>query len=147
MGQPLRSLARVTEEVAGGATEVAVPHADRQDEVGALARSIVVFQQAIARNAELNRTIADDVKAREERDGHIRTAVESFRTSVEQALGARASETLTGEFHQGQTAGRELRQMRTPRAWIATPFAGEARSMRCWGNLAPARSTSSSARR
>ena len=29
---------------------------------------------------------------------------------VEQALGTRASETLTAEFHQGQPAGQELRQ-------------------------------------
>jgi methyl-accepting chemotaxis protein len=94
--QPLRNIARVTEEVAGGATGVTIPHAGRQDEVGALARSIVVFQQAIERNAELNRTIAEDVKAREERNAHIRAAVESFRTSVEQALGAvaRNAETM-----------------------------------------------------
>jgi len=96
VAQPLRRLARVTEEVAAGATGVPVPHADRQDEVGALARSIVAFQQAVDRNAELNRTIAEDVKAREERNGHIRAAVESFRVSVAQALGAvaRNAETM-----------------------------------------------------
>jgi methyl-accepting chemotaxis protein len=88
VARPLRNLARVTEEVAGGATAVTIPHSDRQDEVGALARSIVVFQQAVERNAELNRTVAADVKAREERNTHIRSAVESFRVSVEQALGA-----------------------------------------------------------
>ena len=71
-----------------GATDVTIPHAGRQDEVGALARSIVIFQQAIERNAELNRTIAEDVKAREERNAHIRSAVEGFRASVEQSLGA-----------------------------------------------------------
>ena len=96
VARPLRNITRVTEEVAGGATGVTIPHANRQDEVGALARSIVVFQQAIERNAELNRTIAEDVQAREERNPHIRTAVESFRTSVEQALGAvaRNAETM-----------------------------------------------------
>ena len=61
---------------------------DRQDEVGALARSIGVFQQAMRRNAELNRTVADEIKAREARNAHIESAVESFRVSVEQALGA-----------------------------------------------------------
>ncbi len=96
VARPLRNITRVTEEVAGGATGITIPHANRQDEVGALARSIVVFQQAIERNAELNRTIAEDVQAREERNLHIRTAVESFRTSVEQALGAvaRNAETM-----------------------------------------------------
>jgi methyl-accepting chemotaxis protein len=96
VARPLRNITRVTAEVAGGATGVTIPHANRQDEVGALARSIVVFQQAIERNVELNRTIAEDVKAREERNLHIRTAVESFRVSVEQALGAvaRNAETM-----------------------------------------------------
>src|SRR5436305_5234015 len=87
VARPLRNITRVTQEVAGGATGITIPHANREDEIGALARSIVVFQQAIERNAELNRTIAEDVKAREERNAHIRTAVEAFRVSVEQALG------------------------------------------------------------
>jgi methyl-accepting chemotaxis protein len=96
VARPLREIARVTEQVAGGATGVAIPNADRQDEVGALARSIVIFQQAMERNAELNRTIADDVKAREARNAHIQNAVESFRVSVEQALAAvgRNAETM-----------------------------------------------------
>src|ERR1043165_183212 len=95
VARPLRHITRVTEEVAGGATGITIPHANRQDEVGALARSIVIFQQAIERNAELNRTVAEDVKAREERNAHIRTAVESFRASVEQALGAVAHNAET----------------------------------------------------
>jgi methyl-accepting chemotaxis protein len=96
VARPLREIARVTEQVAGGATGVAIPNADRHDEVGALARSIVIFQQAMERNAELNRTIADDVKAREARNAHIQSAVESFRVSVEQALTAvgRNAETM-----------------------------------------------------
>jgi methyl-accepting chemotaxis protein len=86
--RPLADITRVTEKVAGGATGVVIPNADRQDEVGALARSIVIFQQAMERNAQLNRTIADDVKARETRNAHIEHAVESFRVSMEQALQA-----------------------------------------------------------
>jgi methyl-accepting chemotaxis protein len=85
--RPLAEITRVTEAVAGGA-DVAVPHAGRHDEVGALARSIGVFQDAMRRNAELNRTVAEEIKAREARNAHIEQAVESFRVSVEQALGA-----------------------------------------------------------
>jgi methyl-accepting chemotaxis protein len=105
VARPLRNIAHVTEQVAGGATGIVIPHAQRHDEVGALARSIVVFQQAMERNAELNRTIADDVQAREARNAHIQTAVESFRVSVEQALRAvgrnaekmrTTAQTLTG---------------------------------------------------
>ena len=102
--RPLAEITRVTEAVAGGA-DVTVPHAGRHDEVGALARSIGVFQEAMRRNAELNRTIADEVKAREARNRHIENAVETFRVSVEQSLGAvgqnaemmrTTAQTLTG---------------------------------------------------
>jgi methyl-accepting chemotaxis protein len=85
--RPLAEITSVTEAVAGGA-DVSVPHVGRHDEVGALARSISVFQKAMLRNAELNRTVADEVAAREARNAHIEQAVESFRLSVEQALGA-----------------------------------------------------------
>ena len=67
VARPLAAITRVTEQVAGGDTSIAVPCAERNDEVGALARSIGVFQSAMARNAELNRTIAEEVKAREAR--------------------------------------------------------------------------------
>jgi methyl-accepting chemotaxis protein len=92
--RPLAEITRVTEAVAGGA-DVVVPHVGRQDEVGALARSIGVFQEAMRRNAELNRTVADEIKAREARNSHIENAVESFRVSVEQALGAVGSNAET----------------------------------------------------
>ena len=84
--RPLADITRVTGAVAGGATGVAIPNADRRDEVGALARSIVIFQQAMERNAELNRTVAEEAKAREARTQHIERAVEAFRVSAEHAL-------------------------------------------------------------
>jgi methyl-accepting chemotaxis protein len=102
--RPLAEITRVTEAVASGA-DVTVPHVGRHDEVGALARSIGVFQQAMRRNAELNRTVADEIKGREARNTHIENAVESFRVSAEQALGAvgrnaeimrTTAQTLTG---------------------------------------------------
>ena len=51
----LREITRVTETVAGGAAGVAIPYVGRHDEIGALARSIGVFQQAMRRNEELQR--------------------------------------------------------------------------------------------
>jgi methyl-accepting chemotaxis protein len=86
--RPLAHITRVTEQVAGGTTGIAIPNAERQDEVGALARSIVIFQQAMERNAELNRTVAEDAKARDAHTLHIESAVDAFRVSVEQSLHA-----------------------------------------------------------
>ena len=85
--RPLAEITRVTEAVTVG-SDVTVPHIRRHDEIGALARSIGVFQEAMRRNTELNRAVADEVAAREARNTHIENAVESFRCSVEQALGA-----------------------------------------------------------
>jgi methyl-accepting chemotaxis protein len=88
VARPLAAITRVTGQVAAGATGVAIPNTDRNDEVGALARSIAIFQQAMERNTELNRTVAEDAKAREARNTHIENAVESFRGTVEQMLAA-----------------------------------------------------------
>ena len=90
VARPLGDITRVTGEIAGGAADVVIPYVERHDEVGAVARSIRVFQQAMERNAELNRTIADEASEREARNAGIERAVESFRVSVEQTLGIAA---------------------------------------------------------
>src|ERR1043166_9370221 len=66
VARPLAQIARVTEAVAAG-TAVDIPFGDRHDEVGALARSIEVFQQAMRRNDELTRTIIDEAQTRAKR--------------------------------------------------------------------------------
>jgi methyl-accepting chemotaxis protein len=86
VARPLAEITRVTEQVAQGAAGVVVPHAGRHDEIGALARSISIFQQAMTHNAELNNTVAEEKASREARNAHIEGAVESFRISVEQSL-------------------------------------------------------------
>src|SRR5438093_11411980 len=59
VARPLAEITRVTEQVAAG-TEVAIPYGVRRDEIGALARSIAVFQHAMHHNKELNATISKD---------------------------------------------------------------------------------------
>lgn len=49
---PLTSLTRTTSVLAGGGTDVAVDHVDRQDEIGELARAMLVFKQNIIRENE-----------------------------------------------------------------------------------------------
>ncbi len=86
IARPLSAITATTERVAGGDFELAVPHAARSDEVGALARAIEVFKQAMRHNQELNRKIADEAAGREARARHIEATVESFRGSVDQVL-------------------------------------------------------------
>ena len=56
--RPLAAITRVTEQVAEGDT-VAIPYGSRSDEIGALSRSITVFQQAMCRNVDLNRSVIE----------------------------------------------------------------------------------------
>jgi methyl-accepting chemotaxis protein len=66
--RPLADISRVTEAVAGGDATIRVPHAARHDEIGALARSIGVFQQALRRNAELQEEVLAESKSKAQRD-------------------------------------------------------------------------------
>jgi methyl-accepting chemotaxis protein len=86
IARPLSAITATTERVAGGDFELAVPHSARRDEIGALARAIEVFKQAMRRNQELNRKVLDEAAGRDARTKHIEATVESFRGSVDQVL-------------------------------------------------------------
>jgi methyl-accepting chemotaxis protein len=84
---PLARITGITERVADGATEIVVPHRDRRDEIGALARSIAIFQAAMRHNRELNRVVSGDVEARAQRQERIAAEIERFSAEVETTLG------------------------------------------------------------
>jgi methyl-accepting chemotaxis protein len=86
IARPLSAITRTTEKVAAGASDLAVPHTARHDEVGALARAIEVFQGAMRRNQELNRTVTEEAAVREAHARHIERTVDAFRVSVDQVL-------------------------------------------------------------
>src|SRR5262245_21017462 len=69
--RPLGEITRITESVAGGTTGVTIPYATRRDEIGALSRSISVFQDAMRKNDELARTVSEDTAARAERQERL----------------------------------------------------------------------------
>src|SRR5882762_7196619 len=84
IARPLSVITTIIKRVADGAENVEVPHAERADEIGALARAIRIFQQAMDHNRNLNSQVSADSEAREERSRHIEASVEEFR----QAIGA-----------------------------------------------------------
>ncbi len=86
IARPLAAITRVTETVAAGDTGVAVPFRDRGDEVGALARSIDVFQNAMRKNVELNRTVATDADARAYQQKRMSDEITQFSAEVEATL-------------------------------------------------------------
>jgi methyl-accepting chemotaxis protein len=84
IARPLSVITSTIKQVADGAEHVEVPHTGRTDEIGALARAIKIFQEAMERNRKLNSQVSADSKSREERSRHIEASVEEFR----QAIGA-----------------------------------------------------------
>jgi methyl-accepting chemotaxis protein len=84
IARPLSVITSTIKQVADGAEQVEVPHTDRGDEIGALARAIKIFQEAMERNRNLASQVSEDSAARQERTRHIEASVEGFR----QAIGA-----------------------------------------------------------
>lgn len=82
IAQPLSVITSVIKKVAEGGEHVEVPHQQRADEIGALARAIQIFQEAMERNRDLNLQVSANSKAREERSRHIETSVETFQRAI-----------------------------------------------------------------
>jgi len=82
VARPLAVITATIKRVAEGAENVEVPHTDRADEIGALARAIRVFQEAMNGNRSLNTQVLQDSKAREQRAEHIEASVEAFRSAI-----------------------------------------------------------------
>ena len=60
-----------------------MPHTDRADEIGALARAIQIFKEAMDRNRNLNSQVLLDSEAREQRTRHIEKSVEAFQGAMQ----------------------------------------------------------------
>jgi methyl-accepting chemotaxis protein len=82
IARPLSIITTTIKRVAEGAEGIEVPHTDRADEIGALARAIQIFQKAMDRNRNLNSRVLEDSKAREDRAKQIETSVEEFRGAI-----------------------------------------------------------------
>jgi methyl-accepting chemotaxis protein len=82
IARPLSTITATIKQVADGAENVAVPHTDRADEIGALARAIRIFQEAMERNRNLAAQVSQQSSSREERARHIEKAVEEFREAI-----------------------------------------------------------------
>jgi len=82
VARPLAVITATIKRVAEGAEDVEVPHTDRADEIGALARAIRIFQGAMDGNRSLNSQVVQDSKAREERAEHMEASVEECRAAI-----------------------------------------------------------------
>jgi methyl-accepting chemotaxis protein len=82
IARPLSVITATIKQVADGADGVQVPHTDRSDEIGALARAIRIFQEAMERNRNLNSQVREDSTARDQRTRHIEASVDAFRQAI-----------------------------------------------------------------
>src|SRR3954453_7378718 len=76
IARPLSVITETIKQVAEGAEAVELPHTGRSDEIGALARAIKIFQEAMQRNRDLNSQVREDSGAREDRPRHIEASVD-----------------------------------------------------------------------
>ncbi len=86
VARPITEITRVTEAVAAGDAQMAVPFSERSDEIGALARSIAVFQRAMRKNEELNRAVVGDAETRTRRQEQMSAEIARFSADVEATL-------------------------------------------------------------
>jgi len=105
IARPLASITATIKKVAEGADDLEVPHTDRGDEIGALARAIEIFQRAMEHNRILNSQVSEESHAREVRGRHIEGAVEEFRQAIGEILRA-VTENASAMRKSAQTISR-----------------------------------------
>ena len=88
IARPLSQITSTIKQVADGTDQVEVPHVNRADEIGGLARAIRIFQESMNRNRNLNAQVSADALAREERTRHIEASVEEFQQAISAVLRA-----------------------------------------------------------
>jgi len=85
--RPLDGLAAVMKRLAGGDTAARIPATGLRDEIGAMARSVIVFRDNMIERERLAAAQAEQGLAREQRSSEIATTIGQFKNSVESALG------------------------------------------------------------
>ncbi|HVZ54902.1 MAG TPA: HAMP domain-containing methyl-accepting chemotaxis protein [Pseudolabrys sp.] len=83
VARPLAAITRVTVAVANGNSAVEVPFSERGDEIGALARSIGVFKQAMQHIKDLSGTIAEDADSQKRNRARMSDEIARFSAEVE----------------------------------------------------------------
>src|SRR2546423_10705693 len=120
--RPLARLSGAMKKLAAGDSSVDIPATEARDEIGAMARSVIVFRDNAIEREQLAVTQEKSVRERERRAESIAATVAHFEETVDQALakvrGAAerletASSALNGAAEAGSTPARAARE--TPR--------------------------------
>lgn len=82
IARPIAALAAQMAELAQGRQDVEIAYADREDEIGEIARGLVALQDELRKNAEL----MDELKARDDREARLMRDA-ALREGIEQFVG------------------------------------------------------------
>ena len=85
--RPLNGLAAVMKRLAAGDTTARIPATTARDEIGEMARTVIVFRDTMIERERLAQTQADASRAREQRSDMIASTISQFKNSAESALG------------------------------------------------------------
>jgi methyl-accepting chemotaxis protein len=84
---PLNGLATVMKRLADGDTTTRIPATHARDEIGGMARTVIVFRDTMIERERLARTQAEDSYAKEQRSDTISETIAQFKQSVGTVLG------------------------------------------------------------
>jgi methyl-accepting chemotaxis protein len=117
--RPLEGLAQAMKRLAGGDTSARIPATDASHEIGAMARTVIIFRDNMVERERLSGVQAEANAARERRVETVAAMIGKFRTSVEQALSRlrdsagrleqtstvlnKAADAVTAEAHSAET--------------------------------------------
>ncbi|MGA8615658.1 MAG: methyl-accepting chemotaxis protein [Xanthobacteraceae bacterium] len=117
--RPLDGLAEAMKRLAGGDTSARIPVTDERHEIGAMARTVIIFRDNMIERERLSSAQAETNATRERRVETVAAMIGKFRTSVEQALSRlrdsasrleqtstvlnKAADAVTAEAHSAET--------------------------------------------
>ena len=84
---PLNGLAGVMKRLAAGDTAARIPATHARDEIGEMARTVIVFRDSMIEREELAMKQTEASQSQQERSNAIAMTIEQFKRSVENALG------------------------------------------------------------
>jgi methyl-accepting chemotaxis protein len=95
---PLNGLAGVMKRLANGDTSTRIPATRAQDEIGEMARSVIVFRDSMIEREKLAAAQAETSQAQEMRGSTIALTIAQFKHSVENVLGKLRAASLKLEM-------------------------------------------------
>jgi len=86
ISRPLMGLTRATTDLADGNIELEIPATERKDEIGDLARAVLVFKQNAVEKRRLEAQEAEDRAAKEQRAKAVEVLIQDFEAASNEAL-------------------------------------------------------------